>query len=421
MSDAAPSAPAPALRHGTRPDIQGLRALAVVAVVLDHTVGFPGGGFVGVDMFFVLSGFLITGLLLREYEATGRISLAAFYRRRALRILPAALLVILVTLGIAALVFNSSRFDRTVVDGLWSSLFVANWHFLDVGTDYFAAAGPVSPLQHYWSLAVEEQFYLVWPGLILVTLLIARRAGARRQRRIPGGLILALTAASFAWALWESRSAPTQAYFSTVSRGWELGVGALLAVHADRWRGIPPATRSVLGWSGLAVIVVALVVVRGDTGFPAPAALLPVLGTALVILAGTGAVSAASAGPGADDRGYSLPPLTNPVSGYLGDISYSLYLWHWPVLVLLASVVPAGTRFYFSVVLIITLGLSVAGFHLVEDPLRRSRLARRRADALLHDPVRPVPRGGPSIVAGIGAALLATATISSIVAVVALL
>jgi peptidoglycan/LPS O-acetylase OafA/YrhL len=195
-----------------RLDIEGLRAVAVVAVILDHLVAWPSGGFVGVDVFFVISGFLITGLLLREHERTGTISFRGFYRRRVKRILPASILVLLVTVVVSRLLFNSSRFVQTALDAASAFLFVGNWRFAATGTDYFQSTAAPSPVQHFWSLAVEEQFYLVWPWLmLLVFALVGRRARGDRRRAhlVAGGVMALITVASFAWAVHESTSTPT--------------------------------------------------------------------------------------------------------------------------------------------------------------------------------------------------------------------
>ncbi|WP_162237669.1 acyltransferase family protein [Agreia sp. Leaf244] len=159
-----------------RRDIQGLRMVAVVVVIFDHLIGWPTGGFIGVDVFFVISGFLITGLLLREHDRSNTISFIGFYKRRIRRILPAATLVLVVTVVVAFVVFNVSRATQTFWDGIWSFFFAANWRFASAGTDYFQADGPVSPLQHFWSLAVEEQFYFVWPWLMLLIFILGGRA-----------------------------------------------------------------------------------------------------------------------------------------------------------------------------------------------------------------------------------------------------
>jgi peptidoglycan/LPS O-acetylase OafA/YrhL len=350
-----------------RRDIQGLRAVAVLAVFLDHLAGWPRGGFVGVDIFFVISGFLITGLLLREYDRTGRISFRSFYERRIKRILPVSVLVLFVTIVAASLLFPVTRTVSTMGDALWSLFFAGNWRFAISGTDYFLEGTLPSPLQHYWSLGVEEQFYLCWPWLMLVVLAVVAwsRGGVAVRRGALAVTVLAIMVVSFSWALAETATNPTVAYFSTVSRAWELGFGALLAIVEPVLGRIPERMRAPLAWLGLMGMVASMLwVTPGQAGFPAPLAVFPVVSAGLVIIAGTGS---RSSGPW---------PLTNPVSGYIGDISFSLYLWHWPVIVLLTAVTSseglAGIRFYLAA-LILSFVLSFSSYHLVEDPLRRAR------------------------------------------------
>ncbi|HLS92230.1 MAG TPA: acyltransferase family protein [Microbacterium sp.] len=361
------SAPAPA-RAPQRRDIQGLRAVAVLAVIAGHVVHAPQGGFVGVDIFFVISGFLITGLLLREVDRTGTISFRRFYERRAKRILPAAVVVIAATIAGAFVLLGPSSGRDVALDGLASAVFAGNWRFALEGVDYFAQGTPPSPLQHFWSLGVEEQFYLVWPWLMLAIVVFAARRtswSSARVRRLTRTVIALLTLASLAWAFVETRTNPTFAYFSTFSRAWELGIGALLAFLPA----IPLAAawRRVLAWAGLAGIAASLLVVSESSPlWPAPLALLPVLSTALVIVAG--------AAPGA--RGPWL--LTNPVATYIGDISYSLYLWHFPVAILLVALVPEGTPAYLAIALAATAALSALSYHLIENPARRATWFRWR-------------------------------------------
>ncbi|MEU4776912.1 acyltransferase family protein [Micromonospora sp. NPDC023633] len=343
-----------------RPDVQGLRALAVIVVILEHVFHRPAGGFVGVDAFFVISGFLITGLLLKEHERTGRISFADFYRRRVRRIMPLAVLVLVVTYLATSLLFLGERVRSTAWDALWAALFSANWRFAAVGTDYWQTDGPVSPLRHYWSLSVEEQFYFVWPVLLVLVLgLAARRAWSRGRARTAVGMVMTVVVAgSIAFAFREVADAPTVAYFSTFSRAWELGVGALLAVAMPLLARIPAAARPLLQWLGLTGLVVSLAVITSQTPFPVPGAFLPVLSTALVIGGGVG--------------GQRLMfPLTNRLSRYVGDISYSLYLWHFPLIILIDAALPDASH-----AALLALGgtvlLSVASYHLVEEPVRRS-------------------------------------------------
>jgi peptidoglycan/LPS O-acetylase OafA/YrhL len=333
----------------------------VIAVIVDHVLGWPGGGFAGVDVFFVISGFLITGLLLREHEATGRISLGSFYANRARRILPAAVLVLLVTVTAGVALFNSTRALATAWDALSSLVFAANWRFTAVGTDYFSTGTP-SALQHYWSLSVEEQFYLLWPWLLIGVLFVASRRArtATHGRRALALLTIAVVAVSFGFAVWQTATNPTGAYFSTFARAWELGVGAFLAVCLPTLARMPAALRRVLGWVGLAAIVASFFTLSGDLPFPGPWAALPVAATALVI----------AAGAGGDHR--SLFPLTNPVSVYLGDISYSLYLWHYPVLIFLTLLLPEPSLQTTLLILCTTLAISIVAYSLLEQPLHRS-------------------------------------------------
>ncbi len=376
MKHAAPKVrPASAAPGATRlrPDIQGLRAVAVLAVVADHLLGWPVGGFVGVDVFFVVSGFLITSLLLREFTRTGTISFTGFYRRRIRRLVPAATLVIVVTILAAALVLPRERGLSTLFDGLFAFLFTANWRFAIQGTDYFEAGLPPSPLQHYWSLSVEEQFYLVWPWLLVALLLVLVRVGvaARARGWVVVGTAAAITVLSFGWALAQTSGDQQFAYFSTLTRAWELGVGATVAAFTvASTRRLPGAWAAVLGWAGLVGIVVSIFVITPTGGFPAPSGALPVLSTAAVIVAGLA--------PGAGyDR--AMFPLTNRVSTYIGDISYSIYLWHFPVVVLAAAFLPEGSKRYLAVCLVAIAILSIAGYHLVEDPVRRSSWLARRS------------------------------------------
>ncbi|WP_434969115.1 acyltransferase family protein [Microbacterium sp. bgisy207] len=354
--------PEPPLASPPRRDIQGLRALAVLAVVGAHAVGWPAGGFVGVDVFFVISGFLITGMLLAEWSTHGRVSLAGFYARRARRILPAALVTLGVVTGAAFVVFNSVRADQTLWDAVAAALFVSNWRFAAEGTDYFHAADAISPIQNFWSLSVEEQFYLVWPGFLVLLLFVVPLSA---RRRWPARVVVALAAAavataSFAWALMQTDMQPTLAYFSTLTRAWELAAGAFLAAVVPLLARIPRPVGVLLGWLGVVGIVVSVGVIEPTSdAFPAPWAALPVAATCLVLAGGVGG----------DPRQRHLFPLSNPVMVFIGDMSYSLYLWHFPVIVFAATVLPASEEQIWIVLAAIAV-LSLASYFIVEQPLR---------------------------------------------------
>lgn len=371
-------------RRGFRDDIQGMRALAVLGILVFHAGLAPyPGGFVTLDVFFVLSGFLITTLLLREVAKTGTIDLVSFYVRRARRILPAATVAIGGTVLASWLWLNPIDARDAAVDGVWAALFGANIRFAREETDYFTQTDPPSPLQHFWSLSVEEQFYLVMPVALLVALVVARRvlrgraAGTARTTGIVAVLGVA-TVASFAWSLHASTASPESAYFSTLTRTWEFGFGALLAVVAPRLaRGLRPWVRNAVAVAGLALIALAMFTVTDTDPFPGWLALLPVLGTSAVILAGTGL---------ADER----PPLAQRALGVrpmkvIGDASYSLYLWHWPVLVVAEQRVDRDLRpAELALVLAVTALMTWASYRFVETPFRKAPAVRRPRGMLLY-------------------------------------
>ncbi|MFC7275137.1 acyltransferase family protein [Paractinoplanes rhizophilus] len=319
-----------------RPDIEGLRAVAVLLVVAAHA-GVPGlsGGYVGVDVFFVISGFLITSLLLREAGRRGRISVLGFYRRRAVRLLPAAAVVLVATLIAARIWLPTVRLGEYCRDALSAAAYVANLRFAAIGTDYLSADRPPSPFQHFWSLAVEEQFYLVWPLLILAA------AHLWRRRRPLATVLAVLVVVSFVLSVTETARSAPWAYFGPHTRAWELGAGALLALGIVRLHRTPKA----LAWAGLAAIVVAAVVFDDATAYPGWRALLPVAGAVAVIAAG-------------GNRLLELRPMQT-----VGRLSYGWYLWHWPVLL----IVPIGSGVAKA---LLALGLAWATYRWVENPLR---------------------------------------------------
>ncbi|MFM2438608.1 MAG: hypothetical protein RLZ55_1431 [Actinomycetota bacterium] len=373
----------PARQHsgaGFLSHIQGLRAVAVGLVVATHLTGWPTGGFIGVDVFFVISGFLITGLLVRERERTGSVTLREFYARRMRRIFPMAVVVLLATVAVAFALFAQKRADATAVDAFWALVSLENWHLAQQGTDYFHATDAVSPVQQYWSLSVEEQFYLVWPVLLIgLTSFGAWRArvAARRGRARHGEasdrwrrpLIWALAlvvAGSFGWAVWQSATAPTVAYFSTLTRAWELAVGALLAVALASGVRLLPRLRGLLLGASLLVIVWSAWWITSATSFPGPWAAMPVLATGVALVVGHGAT------------GLSARLLASAPFQFVGKISYSLYLWHFPVFVFWFTLVDR-TPASMAAALGAAMGLSVASFYLIEEPIRRSRWLSKRS------------------------------------------
>jgi peptidoglycan/LPS O-acetylase OafA/YrhL len=373
----------PRSRSTYRADIQGLRAVAVLLVVLYHA-GVPGikGGYVGVDVFFVLSGYLITDLLLREHERTGRPSLLRFYARRARRILPMASLVLVATVVASYVLLGFIRAHVIAADGEWASVFGANFHFAAQGTNYLNSQLPPSPVQHYWSLAIEEQFYLVWPALVVGLVWASARHHLRRNLVIA---LVAIIALSFAWSVLQTRTDATWAYFSPFTRSWELALGALLAAGRPRLEMLPQRLGAWLGWSGLAGILVAAVAFSSSTAFPGTAAALPVVATALVVIGG--AVTATSGA----SRVLGQRPLR-----FVGDISYSLYLWHWPLLIVFAEYVghtpSVGTNL---LLVLIAFVISYAGYRLVETPVRH-------AERLSSDPVAAVLLGACLVTVSLG-------------------
>ena len=344
-----------------RKDIQGLRAVAILTVLFAHA-NFPlfAGGFVGVDIFFVISGFLITGILIKEYSSQGRISISNFYARRARRIIPAATIVIIATVILSTIILGREGSVSTYWEAIWSSLFVNNWYMAFVGVDYFSLGATPSPLQHFWSLAVEEQFYLIWPTLIILLAFFAKKT---QKNNLKVALTIALTLiiiASLTWSIYQTNAEPTIAYFSTLTRVWELAVGALLAVVAHKIT-INKTFRTVALYAGLIMIMVAVFGFNENTSFPGYAAILPIFGATLVLLSGT------------NKNANFNQILTNKFMVWIGGISYALYLWHWPMLILWETKTGEKPSFFIALCLIIisTL-LAWVSTTFIEDPLRLS-------------------------------------------------
>lgn len=350
-----------------------MRALAVLGVVLYHSgVSALPGGYAGVDVFFVISGFLITGHLLSMLRADGTIRFAQFYSRRIRRILPAALAVLILT-AVASLCFVP-RVDvpGTMHDAAATALYVPNLLFAVQGTDYLAETSP-SPFQHYWSLGIEEQFYLLWPLILLGAFLLGRRVGKRAVVVV----LSVVVAASFICGLLLLHTYPAWAFFSLPSRGWELGIGALAACAlSSAARMLPAWAGRLLVWSGLAGIVASFALLTSSTAFPGWAALLPVLSTAAVVVGGVS---------GAQPR-----VLTNRVMQALGRWSYSIYLVHWPLLTIPQLAVGVENELPVPITLVLgalSLPLAVLLYRFVEEPFRRPNSFRHR------DTEAPVPAG----------------------------
>ena len=345
-----------------RPEIDGLRALAVVAVVAYHA-DLPGfsGGFVGVDVFFVISGFLITGLLAREVEAHGRLSFAGFYGRRARRLLPVAAVVSIATVAVGWLVVSPLRHRDLAADALATSTFTINLRLAGQHLDYLRANLAPSAFQQFWSLAVEEQFYLCWPLVLWVVL-----RGAHPRRRAAVALTV-LAATSFLLAQRGLVTAPAWAFFSLPTRAWQLAVGALLALA---WRPLtavlPRRARGGAVVVGLLAIAATVARASGSTPWPGGWALVPTVGTALVLLA-----------PPALDSRSSAVLATGPLRA-LGVRSYSWYLWHWPAMVFAAALLDREVGGWPALVAAaIAFALADITYRGVEQPVRHdARLVR---------------------------------------------
>lgn len=339
-----------------------MRGVAVLAVVFAH-FGMPGfqGGFVGVDVFFAISGFLLIGFLHSELSLTGNVSLIAFYGRRARRILPAALFVILSTAISAHFVLNELAAGEVREDAAWAVLFVINLLFIDRGADYFAQYDAVSPLQHYWSLAVEEQFYVVIP---LIFALAAATALSRRKRRATRWLAL-LTLCSFVWCIYATNQSTTSAYFSSLTRAWQIGIAGLLAIVLKQGQLKMTKGRSQVSSAvGVGLLVVSVGFLRGDS-YPGFYALLPI-GASLALLA---------AGADPAQRTIVQRVLESRLLNAVGLVSFSLYLWHWPVLTIGSRVWPQalGSDASMRIPALLAFSLILAAFSwwLIERPFMK--------------------------------------------------
>jgi peptidoglycan/LPS O-acetylase OafA/YrhL len=350
-----------------RPDIQAVRALAVLLVVLYHA-DIPGihGGFLGVDVFFVVSGFVITNVLLREKASKGSTSIPGFYARRIRRILPAATVVLIATVFATYHWLSYITGAANADDAKYVAAFVGNFHFATLGTQYFTATQPPSTLQQFWSLAVEEQFYLVWPLLFLLVTLPWKMFSPVVRLISMLSVVIGL---SLAWCIIETSQNEVWAFFSPLTRAWELALGAILAVVAPHLRGRAPRWGLALSLAGLVVVLISTWVYTSATLWPGAAVIAPVVATGAIIAGGS------LRGPEAFGRLVNFAPVQ-----WLGNISYSLYLVHWPVIAIATQYAIAPLPLHSEIELVVvSVALAAALYYAIENPIRRSKwLANRR-------------------------------------------
>ena len=385
-----------------RSDIEGLRAVAILLVVAAHAgVTFLRGGFVGVDVFFVLSGYLITGLLLKEIGDTGGIRFGAFYARRLQRLLPALLVMIVLTSLLAVVIVSPSEQPFQAIGAATASVWLSNMHFALARLSYFGPGAESNLFLHTWSLGVEEQFYLIWPALLYLALSAwrGRRLGVNKSRL--KAVMLAVFGLSLTACVVLTAKAPQLAFYLMPSRAWQFALGALVFLYSRpamapaeataEVAAMQPARRfvaaSLIEWLGLAAVLLAGVWFGPDMPYPGVQALLPSVGAAALLFAG------AAAEQGGAIRLLSWRPLQ-----LIGRVSYSWYLWHWPVLLLGAQLRPDGSPAYRLLLVVVSLGLAIVSYRLVEAPIRRNAGLLNR----------------PGTVAVAGVALMVLASIGSI-------
>ncbi len=335
-----------------RPDIEGLRAFLVLAAILYHAE-VPGfaSGYLAIDAFYVISGFLITGILVREAERDGHIKLLRFWGRRAARLLPNALLTLVVTMACIMTLTPVLTHEAGARDIASALLYFSNYHFSARAVDYFDQTVQASPVLHFWSLSLEEQFYMFWPVCLALGLWVLERFNRAATLVFLGAIILASFGAMMHWTSVE----PSRAYFDTESRAWDMAVGAVFAV----WRPATGRFATAIGWGGLAALLGSIAVVDYLPINPHVATLLPTLSAAAMLYGG--AVSLSFAGNAV---------LGNPVMQWIGARSYSLYLWHWPVLVFVTPFI--GPWMAFGVIFVV----AALAYAVVENPLRGALPAR---------------------------------------------
>jgi peptidoglycan/LPS O-acetylase OafA/YrhL len=391
-----------------RLDIQGLRGVAVLMVVLFHSGLSVSGGFTGVDVFYVISGFVITGVLLSDLTTLDRIRLGAFYARRVRRLLPALALVV-AFVAVVGIVASPAGSQRTgALTGIFASLFTANVYLYRLGAGYFDVSTSLNPLLHTWTLAVEEQFYLLFPAILFLTWRATRRMAENRKRLIAAAVVGLVSIISFLISLVLSGGhaipgvgLPQRlAFYGSPSRAWEFGAGAMLALLVPWAVRLSRKYAEALAVAGLAAVATGALAIEGTQHYPGTAALLPVVGTSALILAGTGT------------QGRVSRLLSHRSIAWIGDLSYSWYLWHWPLIVFAGAMWPnsaAAPR----IAAAISLFPAWASYRYVENPIRRDPRFRGRAVLALGGLCLAVPLAASAGLLGANRAILHTAAMKS--------
>ncbi len=354
-------------RLGFRGDLEGLRAVAILLVVAAHAkVSWLAGGFIGVDVFFVLSGYLITGLLVKEIEATHSLGFVDFYARRMRRLLPGMLLMIGMTCLLGSLLLLPEAQTGQASAAASAVFWLSNFHFAFQQMDYFSPGSESNLFLHTWSLGVEEQFYLIWPLLLVLAMGAWQPNGNPLVRRDPTWLMAGLLIGSFALALHWTYASPQLGFYTMPARAWEFALGSLVLLLTGapnlpprRLLRIRPSMQIVAGWVGLAVIIASALVFDNSFAYPGYWASLPSVGTALVLLAGSG-----------QTRNAANPLLSLRPMQAIGRISYSWYLWHWPVLLLGAELIDFDSVLNRALLVLLSLMIAAASYRFFEKPIR---------------------------------------------------
>lgn len=345
--------------HVKRMDIQGLRALSVAMVVLFHLrATLLPGGYIGVDVFFVISGFLITGQMLREVSATGRLRILEFWARRVRRLLPAAFLVLMLSALAIIFLFPQTAWSQNLSEIAFAAIYVVNFRLAFNSVDYLARDNHPSVAQHYWSLSVEEQFYIVVPLLIVVAVWLAKRNSRFKHRQILAAVLVLVAMSSFIYSIYDTQVSRASAYFVTTTRAWEFALGGLVALAPPPPKGL---WRNFASWLAFITIVACALLFNDQTVFPGAIAAIPVCAGGFLLWVG-------------DSKDLWAPQFLshNRFVQIVGDASYSIYLWHWPLIVVYSQLWGAPGWLAMLGLTVLMLLLSVVTKYYVEDPIRRA-------------------------------------------------